>query len=115
MSQDPIDKIADCPVMTTVAVIGGKWKPRILWLLRDGPLRFSDLKRGIPEASEKMLSEHLRALEVAGVLARREFLDGAVAAVEYSYSHYGRTVIPVLDAMGDWGLRHTSSDARPSI
>lgn len=106
MMADDVDKIADCPVMVTIGVIGGKWKPRILWLLRSGPLRFSDLSRGIPDASEKMLTEHLKALEADGIVFRRQFLDGAVVAAEYSFTEYGRTLIPTLDALGNWGLRH---------
>src|SRR5262245_26216398 len=104
---DPVmDKIADCPVMVTIGVIGGKWEPRILWLLRTGSLRFSDLHREIPQASEKMLAQHLKSLEGEGIIARREFRDGAVAATEYSYTDYGRTLIPALDALGSWGLQH---------
>lgn len=106
MTEHDVDKIADCPVMLTIGVIGGKWKPRILWLLRSGPMRFSDFTRAIPDASEKMLAQHLRALEGERIIIRRQFLDGAVVGAEYSYSDYGRTLIPALDALGDWGLRH---------
>src|SRR5262245_7232505 len=100
MRESQIDKIADCPVMVTIGVIGGKWKPRILWLLRSGAWRFSELHREIPQASEKMLAQHLKSLEAEGIISRREFLDGAVAATEYSYTEYGRTLIPALDALG---------------
>jgi DNA-binding HxlR family transcriptional regulator len=106
MTEREIDKIDDCPVMLAIGVIGGKWKPRILWLLRAGPMRFSELNRAIPEASEKMLADHLRALEAERIIDRRQFMDGAVVAAEYSYSDYGRTLIPALDALGNWGLLH---------
>jgi DNA-binding HxlR family transcriptional regulator len=112
MNKSDIDKIADCPVMVSIGVIGGKWKPRILWLLRSGPLRFSDLKRAIPDASEKMLAEHLRALESESIVVRRQFLEGAVIAAEYSYTEYGRTLIPALDALGAWGLQHEADRAQ---
>jgi hypothetical protein len=66
LAEHDVDKIADCPVMLTIGVIGGKWKPRILWLLRSGPMRFSDFTRAIPDASEKMLAQHLKALGPSG-------------------------------------------------
>jgi len=103
MTEHDVDKVADCPVMLTIGVIGGKWKPRILWLLRSGPMRFSDFTRAIPE---KMLAQHLKALESERIIIRREFLDGGAVGTEYSYSDYGRTLIPALDALGNWGLRH---------
>jgi DNA-binding HxlR family transcriptional regulator len=103
-----IDKQHDCPVMATIAVIGGKWKPRVLWQLRAGPARFGDLHRHVG-ASEKMLSQSLRALEAAGIISRKELRVGNVVMTEYAYTNYGQTLVPVLDAMGDWGLAHLRS------
>ena len=100
-----IDKQRDCPVTATIAVIGGKWKPRVLWQLRTGPTRFGDLHR-LVGASEKMLSQTLRALETVGVISRKVVPVGNVVTTEYSFTDYGRTLVPVLDAMGHWGLRH---------
>jgi DNA-binding HxlR family transcriptional regulator len=102
---EPLDKYADCPVTATIAVVGGKWRPRILWRLREGPARFGELRR-IVGVSEKVLSQNLKALEDAGVIRRTRGTAGAVVTAQCEFSDYGRTLIPVLDAMGAWGLRH---------
>jgi DNA-binding HxlR family transcriptional regulator len=103
-----IDKQRDCPVMATIAVIGGKWKPRVLWQLRTRPTGFGDLHRCVG-ASEKMLSQTLRELEAVGVISRKVVPVGNVVTTEYAFTDYGRTLVPVLDAMGQWGLRHLRS------
>jgi DNA-binding HxlR family transcriptional regulator len=100
------DKMAFCPVTVAIGVIGGKWKPRILWHLRQEPHRFGDLRRKIPRISEKMLADDLKSLEAAGVLSRRVFHAKAVLATEYDFTAYGRDLIPVLDVLGHWGLAH---------
>jgi DNA-binding HxlR family transcriptional regulator len=104
MSSAP-DKMAMCPVMATVEVIGGKWKPRILWHLRDGAAGFGELQRAT-QASERMLSKSLRELEHDGLVTRAVIQRGKVVTTEYAYSPYGLALVPVLDAMGNWGLRH---------
>jgi DNA-binding HxlR family transcriptional regulator len=104
-SETQIDKIADCPVMTTVEAIGGRWKPRILWHLRGGPARFGELHRALG-ASERMLARSLKDLEAAGIVTRRVVPAGGVNTTEYAYSAYGRSLVPVLDSMGQWGLDH---------
>jgi DNA-binding HxlR family transcriptional regulator len=106
MSDVVIEKISDCPVTTAIGIIAGKWKPTILCELRDGPRRFSDLKREIPGISEKVLTAHLRDLEADGIVSRREFREGAVLATEYAFTDYGRTLTPALTALADWGTRH---------
>ncbi|RKE86583.1 HxlR family transcriptional regulator [Rhizobium sp. AG855] len=95
----------DCPVMATIEVIGGKWKPRILWRLRDGPATFGDLRRYVG-VSEKVLSENLAALQRDGIVSRQPQKEGEIVYVEYGYTAYGRSLVPVLDAMGDWGMGH---------
>jgi DNA-binding HxlR family transcriptional regulator len=104
-SETQIDKIAHCPVMTTVEVIGGRWKPRILWHLREGPARFGALQRALG-ASERMLARSLKDLEAAGLITRQVVPAGGVNTTEYAYSAYGRSLVPVLDAMGQWGIDH---------
>lgn len=100
-----IDKLRDCPVMTTVQAIGGKWKPRILWRLREGAATFGELHR-VVGVSEKVLHENLRALQRDGIIARSPIRQGEVVFVEYRYTDYGHSLVPVLDAMGEWGLVH---------
>jgi DNA-binding HxlR family transcriptional regulator len=101
-----VERHSECPVTTAIAVIAGKWKPTILCEIRDGARRFSDLRRDIAGISEKVLSQHLRDLEADGIVARREFHEGAVLATEYAFTEYGRTLIPALNALAEWGLKH---------
>jgi DNA-binding HxlR family transcriptional regulator len=100
-----VDKMHDCPVMTTVEVIGGRWKPRILWHLRAGAAGFGELQRATA-ASERMLSRSLRELESDGVVTRTVVPVGKVITSQYAISDYGQALVPVLDAMGEWGLQH---------
>jgi DNA-binding HxlR family transcriptional regulator len=104
-----VERISECPVTTAIAVIAGKWKPTILCEIREGARRFSDLRRDIPGISEKVLSQHLRDLEADGIVARREFHEGAVLATEYAFTDYGRTLIPALNALAQWGVKHQST------
>lgn len=108
-----MDKMHDCPVMATIEVIGGKWKPRILWRLRDGPATFGDLRRYVG-VSEKVLSENLAALQREGIVSRRPLKEGDMVYVEYDYTRYGRSLLPVLDAMGGWGLGHAGRKSERS-
>ncbi len=103
-------KLFHCPALTAIQVISGKWKTRILWLLRDRPHHFGEMRRVLPGISAKVLSEQIRQLEEAGVVSRQETLRDGVTFVDYAFSDYGRTLIPALDALGDWGLGHEASN-----
>lgn len=94
-----------CPVTATVDVIGGKWKPRLLWLLRRGASTFGDLRRGV-RGSDRMVSKSLRELEQAGIVSRDERPVGRVRTTVYAFTPCGRTLVPVLNAMGQWGVAH---------
>lgn len=100
-----LDKMRDCPVLVTISAVGGKWRPRILWRLREGPAGFGDLHRSVG-VSEKVLTDNLKALEREGIISRAEVQVGRVNATEYRYTNYGLSLVPVLDAMGQWGLDH---------
>src|SRR5436309_6690899 len=106
MSDEIVDQSLNCPVNTAIEIIAGKWKPSILCELRQGARRFNDLKRDIPGISDKVLSAHLRELEADGIVSRREFHEGALLATEYAFTDYGNSLIPALDALAQWGLRH---------
>lgn len=106
-----MDKMHDCPVLATIKAMGGKWKPRILWRLREGPATFGDLRR-IVGVSEKVLHENLRALQSDGLISRTPSKVGEVVYVEYRYTEYGLSLVPVLDAMGEWGLVHGANADR---
>lgn len=92
-------------VQTTLKVLGGKWKILILWHLKDKIRRFSELKRLIPEITEKMLIQQLRELEKDGIVNRNVYSDVPLK-VEYSFTDYGKSLEPVLRSLCDWGEQH---------
>ncbi|MCB1161314.1 MAG: helix-turn-helix domain-containing protein [Candidatus Krumholzibacteriia bacterium] len=108
--QDSCSDPGFCPVTATMGVIGGKWKPIILWSLSGGTRRFGELRRHIPAVTQKMLTQQLRELESDGVVLRRVFAE-VPPRVEYSLSDYGRTLLPVLRAMSRWGRSHAAPNA----
>lgn len=107
MSTLKIDpKMLDCPALVTIQLVSGKWKTRILWHLRQGGAGFGELRRALPGISAKVLTEHLDALVEDGLLVRSQHVENNVVRSAYNYTDYGLTLIPVLDALGDWGLTH---------
>lgn len=92
----------NCPVEATLELIGGKYKALILWHLSDGKLRFSELRKIITNATPKMLTQQLRELE-AHALIHREVFPVIPPKVEYSLTETGRSLLPILVAMRDWG------------
>lgn len=96
-----------CPVEETLSVIGGKWKVVILWRLVGGTRRFNELLRSIPNITRKMLTEQLRELEQDNLIIRTVYHQ-VPPKVEYALSEYGRTFIPVMEAMAGWGIAHRS-------
>jgi len=91
-----------CPVEATLELIGGKYKALILWHLSEGKLRFSELKKAIPNATAKMLTQQLRELETQRMI-HREVFPVIPPKVEYSLTALGQSLMPVLIAMRDWG------------
>ncbi len=94
-----------CPVEGTLDVIGGKWKPLIIWYLRNRVLRFSDIRRAIPKVTDVTLTKQLRELEQDGVI-RRKVYSQIPPKVEYSLTPLGKTIIPLLDALCGWAVEH---------
>ncbi|MBP1966593.1 winged helix-turn-helix transcriptional regulator [Paenibacillus aceris] len=92
-------------VEMTLKVIGGKWKLVILCHLMDGVKRFGELKRGMPDITQKMLTQQLRELEDDGIIHRNVFVQ-VPPKVEYSLTEYGRTMEEVLHMLADWGQKH---------
>ena len=92
----------NCPVATTLELIGGKYKALILWHLAEKKLRFSELKNEIQGATPKMLTQQLRELE-AHNLIHREVFAVVPPKVEYSLTELGRSLMPILVSMRDWG------------
>lgn len=95
-------RIYNCPVEATLDLIGGKWKSLILWHLNERTMRYNELRKLIPEATAKMLTQQLRDLEEDGLIVRKVY-PVVPPKVEYSLSDFGKTVAPVLYAMCDWG------------
>jgi DNA-binding HxlR family transcriptional regulator len=93
-----------CAMDVTMHFIGGKWKTVVLWYLKNKTLRFGEIKKLIPDITEKMLSIQLKALEDDGLVVREVFPEVPLR-VEYSLTPFGRSLIPVLDAVAKWG-RH---------
>jgi len=91
-----------CPVETTLGLIGGKYKALILWHLSDHTMRFSELKKAISGATAKMLTQQLRELE-SQALVHREVFPVIPPKVEYSLTDLGKSLMPVLISMRDWG------------
>ncbi len=108
-------KINDrCPVEATLELIGGKYKALILWHLAERELRFSELKKHIGTATPKMLTQQLRELETQR-LVHREVYPVIPPKVEYSLTALGKSLMPVLAAMRDWGADYLrSKDVEPS-
>lgn len=103
------EELPDCPVATTVQLIGNKWKLLILRnMFYGGTQRFTDLAKTIPGISKKVLTDNLRALEGDGLVEREVFAE-VPPRVEYSLSDLGKTLKPILDAMSRWGTEYKAS------
>jgi DNA-binding HxlR family transcriptional regulator len=103
-----------CPVETVIHVLGGKWKPTILWVLLDSSKRFSELERRIPGITQKMLAQHLRELE-SDQLITRTIYPSIPPKVEYALSEYGQTLVPVLQTMCNWGENHQREGVKQQV
>ena len=97
-----MDAKDNCPVEATLDLIGGKYKALILWHLSEKKLRFSELRKVIKNATPKMLTQQLRELE-SNALIHREVFPVIPPKVEYSLTETGRSLLPILVAMRDWG------------
>lgn len=100
-----LDSRSDCGVETTLSVVGGLWKPLILYHLMGGKKRFMELSRLVPQATQRMLTLQLRELEADGVVTRRVFAE-VPPRVEYAVTDFGHTLVPVLAALREWGERY---------
>lgn len=98
----PKQELPECPVATTVELIGNKWKLLIIRNLLDGEQRFTQLKNGIPGISQKVLTDNLRIMEEEGIISREVFAQ-VPPKVIYSLTEFGKSLLPVIDAMAEWG------------
>ena len=107
--QRSIKELPACPVETTLALIGDKWKVLILRDLMPGTKRFGELKKSIGHVSQKVLTAQLRDMEENGLLHRRTYAE-VPPRVEYSLTDLGRSLKPVLDALQEWGARYQAQN-----
>ncbi len=96
------DELPDCPVATTVQVIGSKWKLLIMRNLLVRPWRFNELQKNLEGISQKVLTDSLRSMEADGIITRTVYPEVPLR-VEYALSSLGETMRPILDAMQAWG------------
>jgi len=96
-----------CPMELTLGLIGGKWKALILWHLGENTLRFSELKRTLPKITQKMLTQQLRELEASGLVTRFIYTQ-IPPKVEYSLTTAGRSLLPILETLCQWGLNYAN-------
>ena len=94
-----------CPVAATLEMIGGKYKSLILWHLSERKLRFSELRNRLMSATPKMLTQQLRELEMHNLI-HREVFPVIPPKVEYSLTETGKSLLPILVAMRDWGASY---------
>lgn len=97
-----------CPVAATLELVGGKYKTLILWHLSGGTLRFGQIQKIITHATPKMLTQQLRELESDGLI-RRKVYPVVPPKVEYSLTELGKSFIPVMNSMCDWGNDYLKS------
>ncbi len=98
------DCAVGCPVELTQDLIGGKWKGVIVYHLLDRTMRFNELRRKLPTATQRMLTRQLRELEECG-LVHREVFPQVPPRVDYSLTEEGRSLAPIILAMYDWGMQ----------
>ena len=99
--------LPECPVATTVQLIGNKWKLLIIRNLRVRPWRFNELQKNLDGISQKVLTDSLRSMEADGLITRTVYAE-VPPRVEYALSELGETMRPILDAMEAWGNSYKS-------
>lgn len=102
-----------CPMTAALSVVGGKWKPLILWYLHiKGSVRYGELKKQLPDASLKVYNEQLKELESDKLISKQIFAE-VPPRTEYSLTDYGKTLVPMLQGLMEWGYVHLM--ANPQI
>ncbi len=92
-----------CCTSITMDIIGGKWKSVILYHLKSGTLRYNELRSSMPHITERTLSLQLKDLEADGIVKRTVYTTKPPLRVEYSLTDFGKTLLPLLDAIASWG------------
>lgn len=93
-----------CCASLTMGVIGGKWKTVIIFHLIEGTLRYNELRKEMPTVTERTLSLQLKTLEEDGIVKRKVYTSKPPLKVEYSLTDFGKTLIPVVKTIAEWGV-----------
>lgn len=108
---ESLDCSPGCPVEGTLALIGGKWKGVLLWHLLEGTMRFNEMRRRLPNVTQRMLTNQLRELEADGFVIRTVY-PVVPPKVEYRLSDRGRSLAPVILALKAWGEANLDTTGR---
>lgn len=109
------DVVSRCPIEEAMLVLSGRWPTLLLYYMKDGKKRFSELQRDNPTVSHRILSLELRKLEEAGIV-RRTAHGGYPLCVDYALTAAGLRLVPLIDAIGDWwDDRHSEPDRNRSV
>jgi len=103
--------VEECPITATIDVIGGKWKPPIIWLLLKGPMRFGELHKTIPDMALKVLSRQLKELETDGIVVRHAYPE-VPPRVEYALTPKGETLRPIMTQLSDWSRANILAEGK---
>lgn len=106
--------VSRCPIEEVMQVLSGRWPTLLLYYLKDGTKRFSDLRRDNPSVSHRMLSLELRKLEDAGIVQRTAF-SGYPLRVEYDLTPAGLALVPLIAALGDWWEKHEAAPVADDV
>jgi DNA-binding HxlR family transcriptional regulator len=110
---DALDLHGRCPIDLAIDVVGGKWKPIILYRLGGGTMRFGELQRAIPAVTQRMLTLQLRELERDGLLSRTVYAE-VPPRVEYTLTEPARAMLPILESLGHWLIAHHGELRKPA-
>lgn len=106
-------KSSNCFIDLFVAILGSKWKPCIIWNLRNGPQRFTELQKKMNDVNSKTITTHLRELEELKIISRVVYPE-VPPRVEYSLTDYGKALFPVYDAMLTWSIYYMEHEGAES-
>lgn len=104
-----------CCASLTMGVIGGKWKTVILFHLMNGTLRYNELRKAMPTVTERTLSLQLKKLEDDGIVSRKVYTKKPPLKVEYTLTKLGKTLIPLIEAIADWGHAITTKQLEVKV
>lgn len=107
MAKKTGDETKNCPIAGSINIFGGKWKPEVIYFINLGPKRFNELRRLIPDVSQRMLTQQLRELERDGIVDRKQFLE-IPPKVVYSMTGLGKTIIPIFELLEKWTTKNSN-------